>query len=156
MVDLSIGSVVNLEPKHVARSDAGHYSRPSINAEEHLTMAKRKKRSKPARKRKAAAKRKTAKPSPKKRTPRADRAKILAAMRSSGMTAKQAAKKYGISIWTIYNWSKRRGAKKQRAATRRGRKAGASTSRIPASLQGGFRQMIAGIVRAEIVRLLGR
>ena len=125
-------------------------------------MAKRKRKSKDvgkstAKASKSASKSKRAmKPSTRKRTSTADRAKILAEMKASGMTAKQAATKYGISIWTIYNWSKRSGARKQKAATRRGRKAGAPTSRIPASLQGDFRQMIAGIVRAEIVRLLGR
>jgi transposase len=75
-------------------------------------------------------------------------------MKSQGLTAKQAAKKYGISMWTIYNWSKRRNAGKPKVAARRGRPVGSSSSR--GSLAEMMRPLIAEMVRGEILRLLSR
>jgi len=89
---------------------------------------------------------------------RADRARILAEMNSTGMTAKQAAKKYGVSFWTVYGWrknrSKARGGKpgKKSGVTRSTAK---SSSRPSGSLGETLRPLIAQIVREEIARLVG-
>jgi len=79
-----------------------------------------------------------------KRTSRADRSKILAEMNATGMTAKAAAKKYGLSPWTIYGWRSGKG----------GMAAKKSPARATGSLGETLRPLIADLVRQELARLL--
>jgi len=114
-------------------------------------MAKPKRTAKPAPKQ-------SAKAPAKKGLSRADRAKILADMKSSGLTAQQAAKKYGISHWTIYGWKKSRNAGKSgKPAKKSGAKrtAAKSSTRPSGSLGETLRPLIAQIVREELARLVG-
>ncbi|MFN0149611.1 MAG: helix-turn-helix domain-containing protein [bacterium] len=101
---------------------------------------------------------KPAKPAPK-QTTKADRAKILADMKANNLTAKAAAKKYGISFWTIYGWKKNRSkAKSARPAARPAAKrvaAKPSPARSTGSFGETLRPLVAQIVREEIVRLVG-
>lgn len=88
-----------------------------------------------------------------KRTSRADRATVLAEMKSARLTAKQAAKKYGISVWTIYGWRKTRAGRPTTPA-KRGRPVG--SRRSGSSLAQMLRPVIAELVRQELTRLAGR
>jgi hypothetical protein len=92
----------------------------------------------------------TVKRAQKTRARRSGRAKILAEMRSAGLTAKEAAKKYGISIWTIYGWRKTRGGRPTTPA-KRGRPVGSRRPR--SSLAEMLRPVIAELVRDELKRL---
>jgi Putative ATPase subunit of terminase (gpP-like) len=157
----------------------------STDQEEHLTMAKRKKMSKPsptpavdasaqpaqestakptrksARKPAAGPARKSARKSartsrPKKHLSRADRTRILAEAKSKGWTAGQIARKAGVSKWTVYGWKKRGAKPGAGKRSRPGRKAASGTPRrVSGALQSDFREMISEIVREEIGRLLG-
>jgi DNA-binding CsgD family transcriptional regulator len=88
-----------------------------------------------------------------KRARQSDRATILAEMRSAGLTAKEAAKKYGISVWTVYGWRKTRGGRPTTPA-KRGRPVGSRRPR--ASLAEVLRPVIAELVRDELKRLAAR
>jgi len=139
-----------------AKSSHAHDIIASDNQEERRTMAKRKTKSKPAARSKAArsvSRKRAARTSRSKRTSSSDRSKILAEMKSAGLTVKQAAKKYGISAWTIYGWRKTR-AGRPTAAAKRGRPVGSRTSR--GSLAEMLRPVIAELVREELTRLAAR
>lgn len=96
-----------------------------------------------------------------KQTSKSDRAKILADMKSSGLTAKQAATKYGVSFWTIYGWKKSRNAAKnatspkKSAATRPAAKSSPRSTGSTGSFGETLRPLIAQIVREELARLVG-
>lgn len=65
-------------------------------------------------------------------------------MKEHGLAAKAAAKKYGVSAWTIYGWRSGKGGKQTKK------------SHAPAtgSLGETLRPLIAQIVREELVKLL--
>ena len=94
-----------------------------------------------------------------KRALRASRATILAEMKAAGLTAKQAAKKYKISVWTIYGWRKTRGGRPT-APAKRGRPVGSRSSRGSRTSRGSLAEMlrpvIQELVRQELTRLAGR
>ena len=91
----------------------------------------------------------------KRRTPRrvskTQKARILAAARSQGLTADQVAKKFGISKWTYYNW-----CKKPARATRasRHRKPAASGGLTAVALRAEVRALLPRILQDELARLL--
>ncbi len=86
-----------------------------------------------------------------KRVSRSERAKILGEMKSKGLTAERAAKKFGVSKWTIYGWRKRAGKGKTGALG--ARRQGANTKGITASaIRSEIRAALPAILREEIAR----
>ena len=85
-----------------------------------------------------------------KRLSRSARAKILAEMKKSGMTAKQIGRKYGISPWTVYGWRKRPSGKAGRRAKGSGRAAGIGS----AALRAEIRAALPRILRDELARAI--
>jgi transposase-like protein len=95
----------------------------------------------------------------KKSISRATRAQILAIAKAKGWTAKQVAKKFGISAWTFYGWRKRTasGAKGARRGKKPGRPVGSSTSGSTvstAALRDEIRAALPGILREELARAI--
>lgn len=88
-----------------------------------------------------------------KRLSSADRGRIMAEATAKGMTAKDVAKKYGISPWTYYGWRKR-GAK---SSSRMLRKVGwgtAPTGLSASTLRSEIRALLPDILREELGRAL--
>lgn len=81
------------------------------------------------------------------------RRKILAQMKSRGLTARKAARMYGVSMWTIYGWRKRKRAARRRPA--KGRRTGTATSQsaLNAMIRSELRALLPGIVEGEIARV---
>jgi transposase-like protein len=107
--------------------------------------------------RKMSARKRSAKKAAPRGTAPAERARILAEMDSLGLTAKQAAKKYGVSVWTIYDWRKAKGGGRGRRAAKRGRpaaKRAASTGMTATDLSASIRAALPSILRQEIARAL--
>lgn len=93
-----------------------------------------------------------------KRVSPADRTHILADMKANNLTAKAAAKKYGISFWTIYGWRKSRNAGKSAKPSKKSvakRSAVKPSARSTGSFGETLRPLVAQIVREEIARLVG-
>jgi len=78
------------------------------------------------------------------------RAKILAEARVQKLTGKQVAKKYGISMVTYYLWRSKAGGRRRRAQARlRGSHVDLS-SQVRSEVQTRVRQILPGVVRAEV------
>jgi len=141
-------------------------SEASASAEAAKPMAKKAAKSKRRARRKATKKtaKAKAKPVPSKKSPKgrtsrrkrytpAEKAKILAAARSEGLTGAQVAKRFGVSALSYYTWRKKAGAPKRRgpkpgprpAVTRAGRSARDATN---------IAELLRREIRAQIDRML--
>ncbi|MFH1279975.1 MAG: transposase [Candidatus Eisenbacteria bacterium] len=85
-------------------------------------------------------------------TTAAQRKRIMADAKKNGMTADQVAKKYGISKWTYYGWTKRAGG----TTTRKKSGTRTKTTTIdPKTIRAEIRAVLPGILREELARALG-
>jgi len=78
-----------------------------------------------------------------------ERARILSAAASQGLTGKQASKKFGVSEVTLWKW--RRDAKVSAAR----HSTGSLTSMVRAEVQARVRELIPAIIREEITQAFG-
>ena len=81
------------------------------------------------------------------------RAKILAAARSEKLTAAQVHKKFGVRPVTYYSWRKKGGLTRKRGrktVTARAVRADDLGAQVRGEVQNKMRQIIPGIVRAEV------
>ena len=84
------------------------------------------------------------KPAKRKRSTPAERAKILAEAQRLGLTGKEVAQKYGISMFTYYQWRKKAAGQRRRSDT-----GGAS-----GGVQRGLAAPLRAAVRAKLRKLL--
>jgi transposase-like protein len=82
----------------------------------------------------------------------AERAKVLAAAKAENLTALQIQKKFGVTPVTYYSWRKKSGLTRRRggAAAVAVPATGPLSARVRAEVQNKVRQVIPGIVRAEV------
>ncbi len=82
----------------------------------------------------------------------AERARVLAAAKSEHLTALQIQKKFGVTPVTYYSWRKKGGLTRRRggAATVTVPVRGDVSARVRAEVQNKVRQVLPGIVRAEV------
>jgi len=82
------------------------------------------------------------------------RTKIMAAAKAEKMTAAQVQKKFGVTPVTYYSWRKKTGVARQRggrpAAGALRAVAGDLSGQVRSEVQSKMRQIIPGIVRAEV------
>lgn len=82
----------------------------------------------------------------------AERAKVLAAARAENLTALQIQKKFGVTPVTYYSWRKKGGLTRRRggAAAAAIPVSGGMSARVRAEVKSKVREVMPGIVRAEV------
>jgi transposase-like protein len=82
----------------------------------------------------------------------AERAKVLATARAENLTALQIQKKFGVTPVTYYSWRKKGGLTRRRggAAGVAIPVAGGMSARVRAEVKSKVREVLPGIVRAEV------
>ena len=85
-----------------------------------------------------------------------ERARILAAAEREGLSGPKAAKKFGISTLTFYNWRKRAGNQARALAGTGILTGGSLASVLRAEVRAQVRELLPSIVLEEVSRALGR
>jgi transposase-like protein len=85
----------------------------------------------------------------------AERQRILETARREGLSGPKAAKRFGISTLTFYNWRKKAGRVRRRGPGRPPRAKGGFSDQISAAIRAKVRAMLPHIIDQEIGLALG-
>ena len=85
-----------------------------------------------------------------------ERKRIIAAVERDGLTYAQASKKFGVSAVTLWKWRKKAKTAPRERSSRRVQANGSLVALVRAEVQAGVREVVTGIVRAEVGSYLQR
>lgn len=85
----------------------------------------------------------------------AERQRVLETAQREGLSGPKAAKRFGISTLTFYNWRKKAGRVQRRGAGRSPRTNGGFSDQISEAIRAKVREMLPQIIEQEIGAALG-